>query len=198
MILSMGADPVRLNVPGADSYFMRGVAYSTVSYAPLYMDKEVALVGSNGMGLRVAAELAQIASRVHLVALDHGELDSGLGRRLLASKRVTLHEGWQPASVSGDTEVRQFVISSPSGEQCTLNVDAVFVELGLIPRTGLVEGWVELDDQKRIVTGCGTETSVPGLFAAGDITHLPAEQVLIAIGEGAKAALNAYEYLLNN
>jgi len=197
VILSMGADPVRLNVPGADSYFMRGVAYSTVSYAPLYMDKQVAVVGSNGMALRGAAELAQIASKVHLIAPDHGELDSNLGRRVLASKRVTLYEGWQPVSVAGDSEVRQLVISSPSAEQCTLDVDAVFVELGLVPRTGLVEGWVELDEQKRIVTSCGTETSVPGLFAAGDITHLPAEQVLIAIGEGAKAALNAYEYLLN-
>ena len=176
---------------------MRGVAYSTLSYAPLYMDKQVALVGSNGMALRGAAELAQIASKVHLVAPDHGELDSNLGRRLLASKRITLHEGWQPVSVAGDTEVRQFVIGSPSGEQQTLDVDAVFVELGLVPRSGLVQGWVELDDQERIVTGCGTETSVPGLFAAGDVTHLPAEQVLIAIGEGAKAALNAYEYLLN-
>ena len=197
VILATGADPIRLNAAGADTYFMRGVAYSTLSYAPLYMDKQVALVGSNGMALRGAAELAQIASKVHLVAPDHGELDSNLGRRLLASKRITLHEGWQPVSVSGDTEVRQFVIGSPSGEQQTLDVDAVFVELGLVPRTGLVQGWVELDDQERIVTGCGTETSVPGLFAAGDITHLPAEQVLIAIGEGAKAALNAYEYLLN-
>jgi NADH-dependent peroxiredoxin subunit F len=197
VILATGADFVRLNVPGADAYFMRGVAYSTVSYAPMYMDKSVALVGSNAMALRGAAELAQIAERVHLVAPEHGDLDSPLGQRLLASKRVTLYEGWRAVSVAGDSEVRQVVISSPSGEECTLDVDAVFVELGLVPRTGLVDGWVELDDQRRVITSCGTETSVPGLFAAGDITHLPAEQVLIAIGEGAKAALNAYEYLLN-
>jgi alkyl hydroperoxide reductase subunit F len=75
-------------------------------------------------------------------------------------------------------------------------VDAIFVELGLIPQSELVEGWVELDDQKRVIVNCAAQTSVPGLFAAGDVTHLPAEQVLIAIGEGAKAALNAYEYLL--
>jgi alkyl hydroperoxide reductase subunit F len=83
-------------------------------------------------------------------------------------------------------------------------VDAIFVELGLIPQSELVEGWVELDDQKRVIVNCAAQTSVPGLLlrlrsvqvAAGDVTHLPAEQVLIAIGEGAKAALNAYEYLL--
>jgi thioredoxin reductase len=196
VILATGASPVRLKVPGADAYYMRGVAYSTVSYAPMYMDKQVALLGSNEMALRGAAELAQIAARVHLVAPDHGRLDSPLGQRVLASRRVTLYEGWQPISVVGDTEVRQLDIQSPGGEQSSLEVDGIFVELGLVPHSDLVQGWVDLDEQKRIIISCGTETSVPGLFAAGDVTHLPAEQVLIAIGEGAKAALNAYEYLL--
>ena len=75
-------------------------------------------------------------------------------------------------------------------------MDAIFVELGLKPHSELVQGWVELDHEQRVVVNSEAETSVPGLFAAGDVTHLPAEQVLIAIGEGAKAALNAYEYLL--
>ena len=196
VIVATGANPVRLDVAGADRYFLRGVAYSTVSYAPMYMDKQVAVVGSNGMALRGAAELAQIAQQVYLVAPDHGDLDSVLGQRLQASKRVRAFEGWQPVSVDGDTEIRRFTIASPAGEQTTLEVDAIFVELGLKPNTGLVEGWVKLDDQQRIMVNGATETSVSGLFAAGDVTHLPGEQVLIAIGEGAKAALTAYEYLL--
>ena len=179
-----GADPIRLNVPGADTYFMRGVAYSTVSYAPLYMDKQVALVGSEGMALRGVAELAQIGQS----AFDRpGSWRTGFQSRTpcaclqacLALRGLAGPYRW-PAIA----KCVNLVISSPSAEQRTLDVDGVFVELGLVPRTGLVEGWVELDDQKRIVTSCGTETSVPGLFAAGDITHLPAEQVLIAIGEG--------------
>lgn len=204
VILATGANAGRLNVPGADRFFLRGVSYSTVSYAPLYVDKRVAVIGAGNMALRGAAELAQIARAVYLIASEPGELDSALGRRLRAAANVTIFEGWEPAAVEGDTYARQLVIKTPIGEPPpeglhfrTLDVDAIFVELGLIPQSELVEGWVELDDRKRVIVNCAAQTSVPGLFAAGDVTHLPAEQVLIAIGEGAKAALNAYEYLLS-
>jgi len=99
-------------------------------------------------------------------------------------------------SVDGDTEVRQLTIRSQSGEDCTLEVDAVFVELGLQPNSSLAQGWVKMNDAEQIVINHATETSVSGLFAAGDVTDVPGQQVLVAIGEGAKAALTAYEYLL--
>jgi NADH-dependent peroxiredoxin subunit F len=196
VILATGADAVRLSVPGADRYFLNGMLYSTVSYAPLYIGKTVALVGAGNMALRGVGELAQIVKQLYWVAPTHGELDTFLGRRMQAAEHVTLLENWEPAAVDGDAFVRQFVVRSPGGEQRTLDVDAIFVELGLKPHSELVQGWVELDHEQRVVVNSEAETSVPGLFAAGDVTHLPAEQVLIAIGEGAKAALNAYEYLL--
>jgi thioredoxin reductase (NADPH) len=196
VILATGANPVRLTCGGADRYFLRGVAYSTVSYAPLYQDKQVAVIGSNHIALRGAAELSQIAENVYLVAPDHGDLDGPLGVRLRDSERVTIFENTQAISVAGDNEVRQLTVGVPGEEPRTLDVDAVFVELGLVPNSKLVEGWVELDAEGRVITNGATETSVPGLFAAGDVTHLPGEQVLIAVGEGAKAALAAYEYLL--
>jgi thioredoxin reductase len=196
VILATGADAVRLKVPGADRFFMRGVAYSTVSYAPLYLHKQVALVGASGMGLRGAAELAQVAGRLYLVAPTHGELDTPLGRRLQKAENVTLLENWAPVAVEGDTVVRQLVVKGPEAAERVLDVDAVFVELGIRPHSELVEGLANVDEQGRVVVNCGTETGVPGLFAAGDVTNLPAEQVLIAIGEGAKAALAAYEYLM--
>jgi thioredoxin reductase len=196
VILATGADAVRLGVPGADRFFMRGVAYSTVSYAPLYLHKQVALVGASGMGLRGAAELAQVAGRLYLVAPTHGELDTPLGRRLQKAENVTLLENWAPVAVEGDTVVRQLVVKGPEAAERVLDVDAVFVELGIRPHSELVEGLANVDEQGRVVVNCGTETGVPGLFAAGDVTNLPAEQVLIAIGEGAKAALAAYEYLM--
>jgi thioredoxin reductase len=196
VILATGADAVRLQVPGADRYFLRGVAYSTVSYAPLYIDKTVALLGAGAMALRGVAELAQIVKQLFWIAPTHGELDTPLGRRLQAAAHVTLLENWTPAAVEGDQFARQLVVRSPEGEQRSLDVSAVFVELGLKPHSELVHGWVDLDHERRVVVNCAAETSVAGLFAAGDVTHLPAEQVLIAIGEGAKAALNAYEYLL--
>lgn len=196
VILAPGADAVRLTCPGADKFFLRGVAYSTVSYAPLYIDKNVALIGSGGMALRAAAELAQIVKHLYLVAPTHGELDTFLGRKLRAAEHVTLLENWEPVAVEGEDVVQRLVIKSPAGEQRSLDVDVVFVELGLKPHTELVKGWVDLDAEGRIIVNCAAETSVPGLFAAGDVTNEPAEQVLIAIGDGAKAALNAYEYLL--
>jgi len=196
VILATGADAVRLAVPGADRYFLHGVAYSTVSYAPLYIDKKVALVGAGSMALRGAAELAQIAKELYLIAPTHGDLDTYLGRKLRAAEHVTLFENWTPVSVQGDTFARQLMIRSPEGEERALEVDGIFVELGLKPHTELVDGWVALDSDGRVMVNCECETSVPGLFAAGDVTTEPAEQVVIAIGDGAKAALNAYEYLL--
>jgi thioredoxin reductase len=196
VILATGADAVRLKVPGADRFFMRGIAYSTVSYAPLYLHKQVALVGTGVLGLRGAAELAQIVDRLYLIAPTHGELDTPLGRRLQKAEHVILLENWEPVAVEGDTTVRRLVVRGPDGSERALDVDAVFVELGLRPRSELVEGLANVDEQGRVVVNRNTETGVPGLFAAGDVTNLPAEQVLIAIGEGAKAALAAYEYLM--
>jgi NADH-dependent peroxiredoxin subunit F len=196
VILATGADAIRLDVPGADRFFMRGVAYSTVSYAPLYLDKQVALVGTGAMALQGAAELTQVASRLYLVAPTHGELDTPLGRRLQKAENVTLLENWEPVAVDGDTFARQLVVRAPDGAERVLDIDAIFVELGLSPHSELVEGLANVDEQGRVVVNCGTETGVPGLFAAGDVTNLPSEQVLIAIGEGAKAALAVYEYLM--
>ncbi len=203
VILATGAGGERLTCPGADKYFLRGVAYSTVSYAPLYIDKSVALVGAGGMALRGAAELSQIVKQLYIIAPTHGDLDTYLGRKLQAAEHVTLLENWEPVAVEGDIDedpghgiARQLVVKSPQGEERTLDVDVIFVELGLKPHTELVRGWVELDDEGRVVVNCAGETSVPGLYAAGDLTNQPAEQVLIAIGDGAKAALAAYEYLL--
>lgn len=196
VILATGADAVRLKVPGADRYFLRGVAYSTVSYAPLFIDKRVALVGSGPMALRGAGELMQIVEKLYLVAPTHGDLDTPLGRRVKTAVHVEVLENWEPVAVEGDTVARRLVVRAPDGTQQALDVDVIFVELGLCPHSELVRGLADLDEQGRVVVNCSGETTVPGLFAAGDVTHLPAEQVVIAIGEGAKAALNAYEYLL--
>ena len=196
VILATGADAVRLTVPGADRFFLRGVGYSTVSYAPLFLGKDVALVGAGAIALRAAAELTQIARQLYLVAPTHGELDTYLGRKVRAAEHVTLLENWEPVAVEGDTSARRLLVRGPSGEQRALEVSAIFVELGLKPHAELVKGWAEVDDEGRVVVNRDAETSVAGLFAAGDVTNLPSEQVVIAIGEGAKAALNAYEYLL--
>ncbi len=201
VILATGADAVRLDVPGADRYFLNGVAYSTVSYAPLYIDKTVALVGAGAMALRGAAELAQIAKQLYWIAPTHGELDTPLGRRLQAAEHVTLLENWEPVAVEGDTMPRRLVVARSARSRCGRRARSMWTRSSSSwackPHTELVRGLGRAGSTRGAWwSTAAAETSVPGLFAAGDVTHLPAEQVLIAIGEGAKAALNAYEYLL--
>ncbi len=203
VILATGADAVRLTVPGADKYWLKGVAYSTVSYAPLYIDKTVALIGSGWMAMRGAAELAQIVKQLYLIAPPlsggtHGELDTPMGRRVVDAPHVELLENWEPVAVEGDVYARKLLVRSPDGYERSLDVDGIFVELGLKPHSELVQGLTDVDEMGRVLVNCGTETTTPGLFAAGDVTQLPAEQVVVAIGEGAKAALAAYEYLIKN
>jgi thioredoxin reductase len=195
LIVATGAQGRRLNVPGERDYMMRGLCYSAVSYAPLFIDRETTVIGDSGLALRAAAELAQIAKHVTLVAPTHGDLDSALGRRLQAMPNVLLYEGYQVDRVLGDEYARTLVISR-AGRTHEVKSDAFFVELGLVANTDMVQGLVELDANGRIKVDPHNHTSAAGIFAAGDVTNVYAEQVLIAVGEGAKAALSAYEYLL--
>jgi alkyl hydroperoxide reductase subunit AhpF len=195
LIVASGAKARRLDVPGEREFMMRGLCYSAVSYAPLFVERDVAVIGDTGLALRAAAELARIARRVTLVAPTHGELDSALGHSLVAMRSVVLLEGYQVEAVNGNQYARSLVLRK-DGQLHELAADAFFVELGLVPNSSLVASLVERDALGRIKIDARNRTSAPGLFAAGDVTNAYAEQVLIAIGEGAKAALSAYEYLL--
>ncbi|HLF01560.1 MAG TPA: NAD(P)/FAD-dependent oxidoreductase [Anaerolineales bacterium] len=195
VIYAAGANARRLDVPGEKEFMMRGLCYSAVSYAPLFIDRTVVVIGDAGLALRAAAELAQIARHVTLVAPTHGELDTPLGKRLLAQPNFALLEGYQVERVVGDQYARGLVVKKNADER-EIRADAFFVELGLLPNTGPVSALVECDSKGRIKIDARNRTLAPGLFAAGDSTDAFAEQVLIAIGEGAKAALSAYEYLL--
>ncbi len=196
LILATGANARRLNVPGEKEFMMRGLCYSAISYAPLFVGKAAAVVGDSELALRAAAELAQIAHHVTLVAPSHGDLDSPLGRRLRAQPNVTVIEGEYVDRVEGDEYARTLVTTRPNGNETRLHADAFFVELGLDPNTQMLKGLVAVDSRGRIEIDVRNRTSAPGVFAAGDVTNTYAEQVLVAIGEGAKAALSAYEYLL--
>ncbi len=148
VILATGADAVRLDVPGADKFWLKGVAYSTVSYAPLYIDKTVALIGSGWMAMRGAAELAQIAKQLYLVAPTHGELDTPMGRRVAGAPHVELLENWEAVAVEGDVYARRLVVRAPDGYERSLDVDGIFVELGLKPHSELVQGLTAVDESR--------------------------------------------------
>jgi thioredoxin reductase len=195
LIVASGANARRLNVPGEKEFMMRGLCYSAVSYAPLFIDRTTAVVGDTGLAFRSALELAQIAKEVTLILPTSSALDSPLGRRLQATMNVVLLEGYRVERVEGDEYARRLVVRR-GAEVRQVHADAFFVEFDLLPNSKMVAGLVECDANGRIMIDAHNRTSAPGIFAAGDVTNAYAEQVLIAIGEGAKAALSAYEYLL--
>jgi NADH-dependent peroxiredoxin subunit F len=196
VIIATGVRQLRMNVPGEKEYMMKGLCYSALSYAPLFIDRTTVVVGEEELALRSAAELATIAQKVYLVAPGLALPDTALAHKLEDSPNVTVLKNHQVMEVKGDEYARSAVLKDPNGGLQELTADAIFVEMALSPNTQMVDGLVELDEQKRIKVDCANRTNVPGIFAAGDVTSGYAEQVLIAVGEGAKAALSAYEYLL--
>ena len=195
IIVATGALGRLLQVPGEKEFMMRGLCYSAISYAPLFIERDVVVIGDTKLALRSTAELARIARKVTLVAPSHGELDTPMGANVLKAENVEVLEGYQVEEVLGDDHARTLVVSK-NGDRTELNADAFFVELELQPQSEIVKDIVDLDEQDRIKIDARNRTSTEGLFAAGDVTDVIAEQVLIAVGEGAKAALAAYEYLL--
>lgn len=195
VIVATGAKGQLLNVPGEREYMMRGLCYSAISYAQLFIDRTAAVIGCGELALRGAAELAQVASKVTLISEECPETDSPMWQKLKSYPHVDRLIGYTVKEVRGDTYARSVVVSGADADR-EIEADAIFVELDLIPRSRIVADLVTLDEKGRIDINERNETSAPGIFAAGDVTDSYAEQVLVAIGEGAKAALSAYDYLL--
>ena len=195
VIVATGASPIGLEVPGAKELAGYGLGYSIATHAHLLAGKSVAVVGSTIRALRGVAELARTATCVYLVAPDARSLETPFARALRRYQNVELLGGAKVEEIAGDQSVEQLIVAQDGGRR-RLNVDAVFVDLGLRPNSEPVgkiaqttqDGFIWIDDRNA--------TTVPGLFAAGDVTTSFGEQILIAIGEGARAALSAYDYLL--
>jgi alkyl hydroperoxide reductase subunit F len=196
VIVATGTRQVRLEVPGESDYIMKGLCYSALSYAPLFIDRLTVVVGDGDLALRSAGELATVAKHVYLICESGKFLDSPLGKKLAAAENVTVLEGSKVVGIKGDAFARAAVCQEASGKTKDIEADGIFIEMALVPNSKMVSGLVKLDEQGRIIVDCGARTNVPGLYAAGDVTNSYAEQVLVAVGEGAKAALSAYEYLL--
>ncbi|MBI5823573.1 MAG: FAD-dependent oxidoreductase [Chloroflexi bacterium] len=196
VILCTGTRQQRMNVPGEKEFTMKGLCYSALSYAPLFIDKSVIVIGDEELALRSAGELSTIAREVTMVCANDKMLGSALGKKLQLAGNVKIMKDCEIMEVQGDEYARTLILKDKSGKLNEYFADGMFVEKALTPNTDMVKALVELDQQGRIVIDSGCKTNIPGLFAAGDVTNSYAEQVLIAVGEGAKAALSAYEYLL--
>jgi alkyl hydroperoxide reductase subunit F len=196
VILATGTRQMRMNVPGEKEYTMKGLCYSALSYAPLFIDKTVVVIGDEDLALRSAGELSTVAKEVTMICVSEKNLDTPLGHKLQQAGNVKIMKDCEIVEVKGDEYARKLILKDKAGELKEFEADGMFVEKALTANTGMVKDLVKLDEQGRVIIDCGCRTSVPGIFAAGDVTNNYAEQVLIAVGEGAKAALSAYDYLL--
>ncbi len=196
VIVATGTRQQWMNVPGEREYLSKGLCYSALSYAPLFIEKDTVVIGEDDLALRSAAELATVANHVHVVGTSEEALQTPLGKKLETAVNVTILPQYKVKRVEGNGYCNTIIVESAQGEQMKIAADGTFVEVGLKPNTQMVAGLVNLDERGFIEVDPYSRTSVPGIFAAGDVTNIYAEQVLVAVGEGVKATLSAYEYLL--
>lgn len=194
LIIATGAKPKRLEVPGEDRLAGLGLSYSATTHSGLFLGKDVAVIGNGRRAQRAAADLARKAHHVYLLAPEPLP-DTPLVSKLRQSERVEITEGARVLEVNGDEFVEGLLVSKPDGQERTILVKGVFVKLARTPNSELVSDWIDCDSQGHIVVDVHCSTNWPGVFAAGDVSHV-SEQVLVHIGEGAKAAISAYHYLL--
>jgi alkyl hydroperoxide reductase subunit F len=195
LIIATGAKPERLNVPGEEQLVGRGLSFSVVTHGSLFLGKHVAVVGTFRRAQLAALELTRYAHHVHLITSDLLPADQPLVRTLCRALNVTIHEGSTVLEVRGDRYVESIVVETVDGGRLDIPVKGVFVKLPRRANSELVRDWVDVDKEGRIKINLYGATSYPGVFAAGDVTHI-SEQVLVHIGEGAKAAIEAHSYVL--
>ncbi len=198
VIVASGKVPRMLDVPGEDTYRGRGVAYCSTCDGPLFRGKKVAVVGGGNSALDAALQLNQIAERVYLIAVEeHLGGDEIRHNQVLASDKIEVFTSSRLTAIRGETFVKAIDLVHGKEEK-TLEVAGVFIEIGSLPSTGFLPPEVELNELGEIVIDSNNRTSIPGLFAAGDATNVAEKQIIIAAGEGAKAALSAYAWLVDN
>jgi thioredoxin reductase len=195
VIVATGATPIALDVPGARELIGWGLGYSVTTHAHMLKDKYVAVIGTTVRALRGVAELAQLAEGVYLIAPEMAGLQTPLAAMLRQRPNVEILEGYEVTELVGTNRIEQIVITRDQQVR-RLAVAAAFVDLGLLANSGIVRQIAQTDPDGFIWVDERNATTTPGLFAAGDVTTAFGEQIMIAIGDGARAALSAYDYLL--
>lgn len=195
VIIATGATPRPLGVPGAARLLDQGLSYSITTYAAQVAGQRVAVIGSTPRAILGTAELAQHAAQVALILPHASPLATPLGGALRHQPNIELLIGDEVVEVLGRQQIEALVLRN-GGQPRRLPVDHAFVDLGLQPNSACVQPLVATDRDGFIIVDRASATSVPGIFAAGDVTSAPGEQVLVALGDGARAAVSAYEYCL--
>ncbi|HNB46745.1 MAG TPA: alkyl hydroperoxide reductase subunit F, partial [Burkholderiaceae bacterium] len=201
VILATGARWRNVNVPGEQEYKTKGVAYCPHCDGPLFKGKDVAVIGGGNSGVEAAIDLAGVVRSVTVLEfMDQLKADAVLVDKLKSLPNVTIHLSAQTTEVVGDGQKMTGLKwkDRVSGEEHHQELAGVFVQIGLVPNSDFVKGTVELSRFGEIMVDAKCHTNLPGIFGAGDVTTVPYKQIIIATGEGAKAALSAFDYLIRN
>lgn len=200
VIVASGADPRPLEVPGEKEFIGKGVSYCTACDGPLFADKDVAVVGGGNSGFEAALSLKSYAKKVYILEFSP-QLKADESNQTLAKKSGIIEVITNAAlkEIRGDKFVNSIVYQDrASNKLITIKLEGVFVEIGSQPATSFVKDLVDFSEKDEIKIDPKTNTTkTPGLFAAGDVTDVRYKQIVIAAGEGCKAALSAYEYIIN-
>lgn len=200
VVISTGARWRNINVPGEKEFKNKGVAYCPHCDGPLFKGKRVAVIGGGNSGVEAAIDLAGLVAHVTLIEFDTKlRADEVLQRKLRSLPNVTVIMNAQTTAITGDQKVNGLTYKDrASGEEKRVDLEGVFVQIGLVPNTEWLKGTLELSKFGEIVVDAKGQTSVPGVFAAGDATTVPFKQIIIAAGDGAKAALGAFDHLIRS
>ncbi|MBP0447073.1 alkyl hydroperoxide reductase subunit F [Roseomonas sp. SSH11] len=201
VILSTGARWRQMGVPGEEIYRNKGVAYCPHCDGPLFKGKDVAVIGGGNSGVEAAIDLAGIVRHVTLIEFDTKlRADEVLQRKLRSLPNVKILVSARTTEVKGDGQKVTGLVYEDrvSGEHHTIRLEGIFVQIGLLPNTEWLKGTLDLSPRGEIVVDAHGQTSLPGVFAAGDCTTTPYKQIIIAAGEGAKAALSAFDHLIRS
>jgi NADH-dependent peroxiredoxin subunit F len=196
IIVTMGLSHRLLNVPGEKEFSGRGVSYCANCDGPFFKNKTVAVVGGGNCALDAAEVMAKIASQVYLIT--HDEKLSGfenLVSEIKSKENIKVIYKSSIREIKGDNKVRAIVLLDNDNNEKEIKVDGIFVEIGRIAKTEIVNKMLNVDNQNQIIIDAECKTNVPGIFAAGDVTNVPFKQITIASGQGTIAALSAYKYI---
>ena len=197
LIMATGRVAKKLGVPGEEEFFGKGISYCSICDAPLFQDKEVAVIGGADSALATAIELKTYASKVCiLTAGDQLRASQVLQDEIKKVDKIKIITKAKVSEIKGDKFVTSLVYSNGTGGQKKeLPVEGIFLAIGSLANSIFVKNLVELNEQGEIKVDSKNKTSQPNIFAAGDVTDVSHKQIIIAAGEGAKAALNAYDFL---
>ncbi|MGE5529532.1 MAG: NAD(P)/FAD-dependent oxidoreductase [Patescibacteria group bacterium] len=195
VIVATGKSARALNVPGEERLRGKGVSYCATCDGPLFRGAAVAVVGGGNAGLQACRDLLAVAREVHLITEGGITADRAVRDKVLGDPRLRVREHTVVRAVTGEQAVEGLIVAGPDGNETELAVEGVFVEIGLDPNSGLLAGLARLNAEREAEVDCRCRTGVPGLFAAGDVSTSCGKQIIVAAGEGAKAALAAADYL---